>query len=423
MRASVERLNRDANLPADQLAELNWNRRVKLVEFCAGNIPFYQKRFKEVGFDVRDLKSEADFARLPVLEKEDIRKHTDSIRDPALKGRKLPEKTTGGTTGSPLKVYYDPRIHVSSMSWRMLNWWGVGPYDNSAYLYRKIPQGLRKLVTDIILYPTRRAYISAANMSDAEMRSFYRKLSRIRPKYLVAYVGALDVFVGFLERNQLALPGLAAVWTSSAPLPELKRTYFERVLGAPVYTQYGSCEFYWIAAECSRQEGLHIGTDIRHVEVVAGDAVVPTGGFGDILVTDLMNYAFPLLRYRIGDQGRLKKEACACGLPFPLMDYVRGRVSDKIVLPDGTAIPGEYWTTIFDDFTDTIKAFQVRQAKDYSVKIKYEALEGVDPKPVIKLVASRLQEKVSGALELSFQNAKIKAGIDGKIQFVVSELK
>ena len=396
--------------------------RVELVRFCAEHIPFYQRKFESIGFEIEDLKSEKDFQNLPILEKQEIREFSHEIVNPEFDLKSLPQATTGGTTGVPLKTYNDPRVHLSSMSWRMLEWWGLSPADNSAYLYRNVPAGIRKWKTDFALLPTRRDYLSAADMTSDNMERFYRKLLSLRPKYLVGYVGAIDEFARYLDRSNRKLTGLIGVWTTSAPLPATKRSYYDGIFSCPVYTQYGSCEFYWIAAECNEQCGLHICSDIRHVDIVEGTEPVESGQFGDIVVTDLLNYALPLLRYRIGDRGRLLDEKCGCGLPFPMMDYVKGRVSDSIRLMDGTAIPGEYWTTIFDDFTDSIRAFQVFQGADYALEVRYEAYAGVDATRAIGIVEGRIGEKLRGRIPLSFKECDISANDNGKLRFVVSEL-
>jgi phenylacetate-CoA ligase len=419
----MRKLREGESLSAEELRRLNWNRRVDLVRFCAEKIPFYQRKFDEIGFSPDDLKEEADFQRLPILEKEDVRSFTHELINPDYDINKLTGATTGGTTGEPLKTYSDPEIHLSSMSWRMLNWWGVDVSDNSGYLYRAIPVGVKKLAMDIALWPTRRSYIAAADMTHQNMMCFYRKLKRTNSKYLVGYVGAIDEFARFIQSNGYSLPSLEAIWTTSAPLPATKRSDYERIFACPVYTQYGSCEFYWIAAECRHQSGLHIGSDIRHVDIVDGSTPVDHGSFGDIVVTDLLNYTFPLLRYRIGDRGRLLNRQCDCGLPFPMMDYVKGRVSDAILLPDGTSIPGEYWTTIFDDFTDAIRSFQVHQKLDHSLVISYECYAGKNASTVVSTVDSRLAEKIKNRITYEFKEADVTGHDNGKIRFVTSELK
>ena len=155
--------------------------------------------------------------------------------------------------------------------------------------------------------------------------------------------------------------------------------------------------------------------------MVEDDQPLEDGAFGNLLVTDLTNYAFPLLRYRIGDQGRLLRNPCECGLPFPLMDYVKGRVSDSIRLLDGTMISGEYWTTIFDDHAETIKSFQVVQRKDYSIEIQFEPFAN-DYYHTIEAVSQNLLRKLRGKARLVFRRTSIDVNENGKARFVKSEI-
>lgn len=409
-------------LAMDSLAQLNRMRRVELVQFAFARIPFYRRKYAEAGIEARDLADPDAFARLPILERADIVAYEADLVNPDFRRDQLPVFTTGGSTGRPLKTYGDPRVPHAALSWRMLEWWGTGIHDNSGYLYRAVPVGWRRAAQKIALWPTRREWISAASMTPGRMESFYRALLRIRPRYLVGYVGALDVFARFLEERKYSLPGLQAVWTTSAPLPEVKRRYFENIYGCKAYTQYGSCEFYWIAAECHEQSGMHIATDARHVEVVnERNEPVPDGEWGDLIVTDLLNYAFPLIRYRIGDRGRLLSGKCPCGRPFPMMGYVRGRISDVIHVPGGADVPGEYWTTIFDDFTDAIKAFLVHQNQDLSVEIRYEPYEGKDADPVVAAVAAKLRQSFGPSLQVVWKRVPVESNDNGKLRLVTSD--
>lgn len=417
--SSFRHLMEAQELSRERLASLNWERRKSLVEHCAHNIPFYIAKFREIGFESGDLKSEQDWARLPILEKSDIRSHAETIVCPKYRLSKLPTATTGGTTGSPLMTYNDPTVHLTCMSWRMLGWWELHPSDNSGYLYRAIPTGSRRKLGAIALFPTRRTYMSASQMTRENLREFLDTLRSIKPTYLVGYVGALEAFARYCDEVGFKLPTLQAIWTTASPLSQSCRSYLEDVFKCPAYTQYGSCELYWIAAECKKKCGLHIGTDVRHVEVI--DAASDHGTFGDLVVTDLLNYAFPLLRYRIGDRGRLKTGECSCGLPFPLMDYVRGRVTDSIRLSNGMVIPGEYWTTIFDDFTETIAAFQVHQKADLSIEVRYVKKAQAEGGRVADLVLRRLTSQTGGQTSITLLEVDEIPHRQGKRQFVICD--
>lgn len=403
------------------LETLNWRRRVSLVKHCQIQIPYYRELFKSIGLDYRDIRTESDFQQIPILEKAQIRENEQAIVSEAVDQRRLKASVTGGTTGAPLRVFSDADVPLSVMTWRMLKMWGVDVSDNSGYLYRAVPRGLRKRFSDIALFPTRRAYLAAAEMNRAQMERFYKQLHRIQPKYLVGYVGALDAFADFLQTTGKRLPSLEVVWTTAAPLPELKRSYLREVYDCPVYTQYGCVETFMIAAESPEMNGLYVYSDIRHVEIVNGNQVVPVGTLGDVLVTDLTNYAFPLLRYRLGDQSRLIPRDRSSKLPFPRMDYVKGRISDNIKLPDGTAIAGEFWTTIFDDFPDDIKSFQILQKKDYSIEVSYEP-KGTGHTKAIEIVDRNLKERMGNSVPICFIQKTINNNENGKTRFVKSEL-
>ena len=419
-------LRQNESLSFEELAELNWQRRRALVAFAFEKIPFYRRKYREAGFEIGDLKTPSDFSRLPVLEKSEIRLHRDELVNPAYSIEKLPVATTGGSTGIPLQTYLDPGVPLAVISWRMLNWWGVEPSDSSAYLYRAVPHGMKKFVQQLLLYPTYRCWLAANQMTENNMRNFVNAMKRHRVRYLVAYVGAAGILADYMEKADAHLSDLRAVWTTSSPLPEHTRLRLEKVFGAPVYTQYGSCEFYWLAAECREKHGMHIGTDIRHIDIVDSQDGTPcrTGEWGDILATDLCNHAFPLIRYRLGDRGRLLSERCRCGLPFPLMDYVRGRVSDNFELPSGIRIPGEFMTTLFDEDSEVIEAFQFRQLRSGEIVLRYKAISGREKDARIAVERARTNfctvypecEKL-----LSVSEEEININDNGKIRFIIRE--
>lgn len=409
-------------LSLEHLKDLNIERRKKIVKFAFEQIPFYRAKYSAVGFDLKCMEDENFFEYLPILEKEEIRKHAAQIIRPDLSFNDLNESTTGGSTGAPLKTYKDPNIPLDVISWRTLNWWGTDISESAGYLYRAIPSPKNQLIQKAILWPTKRNWIAAEDMTNEKMNIFCQKLKHDKTTYLIGYVGAIDAFASFIISKGYKIESLKAIWTTSAPLTEGKRRYLEQVFGCPVYTQYGSCEFYWVAAECARKSGMHIASDIRHIDVVDGNEAVPNGTFGDLLVTDLIDYTFPLIRYRIGDRGRILENSCSCSLPFPLMDYVKGRISDSIQMPSGRIIPGEFWTTIFDDFTSEIKSFQVHQLKNYHINIYYEPTEDMSCDNAVKVVNVRLRKMIENEVELDFIQCSVNTNDNGKTRFVVSDV-
>eukprot|EP01089_Gocevia_fonbrunei_P008305 TRINITY_DN19971_c0_g1_i1.p1 TRINITY_DN19971_c0_g1~~TRINITY_DN19971_c0_g1_i1.p1 ORF type:complete len:168 (-),score=24.78 TRINITY_DN19971_c0_g1_i1:103-606(-) len=112
--------------------------------------------------------------------------------------------------------------------------------------------------------------------------------------------------------------------------------------------------------------------DTVHIEFVDdNNQPVQPNTIGKILLTDLTNYAFPLIRYEIGDEGKYKDHMCSCGRALPLMDNVRGRQSINIQTPSGLHIRGEHIMAMFEGFMKVFKEIQLRQESNYSVCIEY----------------------------------------------------
>jgi phenylacetate-CoA ligase len=119
------------------------------------------------------------------------------------------------------------------------------------------------------------------------------------------------------------------------------RQLIERAVTGTFREQYGSGEFGAMGCDCERDEGIHVFTDLFVVEVVDPDGEpCGEGELGRILVTDLANRAMPLLRYQIGDVGRLETADHGCGRPGPRL-HVEGRLEDALVRPDGRILSSD----------------------------------------------------------------------------------
>ena len=110
---------------------------------------------------------------------------------------------------------------------------------------------------------------------------------------------------------------------------------------------------------------MHAYQDSAYVEMLAGP-----GGVGRVVLTQVDNAVMPLLRYENGDLAswRTDDAPCACGLGYPALAEIAGRVSDLFRFRDGRVVHGEYFTHIMYDVRG-VKAFQFYQAPDASVTL------------------------------------------------------
>lgn len=411
-------------LSSKELSEINWKKRKEIVLYAYNHCEFYKKFYDENNFHPKDLNVPEDFEKIPIVTKKDIRDNFDGLIASGVDSKYRRVATTGGSTGEPLKVLHDLRVQIETFGWRTLSWWNIHPWDNIAFIYRVRRTGLKKFLSDIFWWPMKRIFLDASFMTKDSMLKFVKEYKKIKPTVIQGYVGGVFEFAKFIDDNNIFLIPPKAVWVTSAPLSESQRLFMEKVFNAPVFDQYGSCEVHWIAAECCKQKGLHVFTDVRHIEFVdENGSNIKNEEYGDVLITDLENRVFPLIRYKIGDKGRMLKRNCSCGLNFPLMDKIKGRISDIIIMPNGDVISGEFLTTIFDDFPTAVEIFQIRQFQDYSLEIKCVPSKDIKLfEKVSEIVIENLKKKTNNSIKININIVSEISHDKGKTRFIVSDL-
>ncbi len=127
-----------------------------------------------------------------------------------------------------------------------------------------------------------------------------------------------------------------ALLTSSQTLTERARKSIESAFGSPVFDSYTSRELGGIAYECDAHRGYHVVAEGYIVEILVDGRPAKAGETGDLVITDLNNYAMPFIRYQIGDLATASDDApCVCGRGAPRIAAVHGRMPSIIHAPRG----------------------------------------------------------------------------------------
>ncbi|MDW4573611.1 hypothetical protein R8Z57_12580 [Microbacterium sp. M3] len=409
--------------PSDMVARLTEERSAAIALHAFRTTPYYRRRFLEAGFTETDVAQPENFPSLPVLTKQDIHDAGDELisRDRPPRDRLL--SRTGGSTGRPLAVYNDRAAPTAALWWRIYGWWGVHPGDNSAFIYRQSRTGLRRVVHEAQWWPTRQLLLDARGTTDADLEEFIAQLARVRPALLVGYVEGVHAFARRVQASTPRIPPIRAISVTASMIHAGQRDFIEDVLRAPVYDTYRTAEVPWVAAECRERNGLHVLADHRRLEVVDADcAPRGDGESGDVLLTDLGNRVFPLVRYAIGDRTHWMAGACGCGLTLPRIAGIQGRVADALRTPGGRMLSGGLGS-LFVDHPGTIAQFQIHQRADFSIVVRYVPLG--DP-GASEAAARHAADKVAGFLahEVSVTTAAVAEieSVDGKARLVVSDL-
>jgi phenylacetate-CoA ligase len=325
--------------PAEKLAEYQWAAFRKLVAHAIETSPFYRDSFRRAGVSLDDLRTPGDIRWVPTVSKEQIQQHRDEMISSRYRREELVEDKTGGSTGSPLSFFYDHDRFDSreAATLRHDRWTGWDIGERRAVLWgsgrdiaraRAIKARLRSR------FVSRTLTLDASAIDDAAMAQFARSLQRYRPTLLVAYANAIAMFARYVRDEKIRGITAKGIISSAEVLTPENRELIEATFGCRVFDRYGCREFSVIASECSEHTGMHVNADNLLVETVT-DAGPVVGEDGEIVITDLRNFAMPLIRYRIKDVGRLLPDACGCGRGLPLMRISGGRTSDFLTATNG----------------------------------------------------------------------------------------
>jgi hypothetical protein len=115
------------------------------------------------------------------------------------------------------------------------------------------------------------------------------------------------------------------IFTSGENLYPDHRARFENWFECPVIDAYVTTEGGVIGLECQHKKGHHILTDRVIVELLLDGGGIGRTGSGELLITNLVNWAHIFARYRVGDRVSIKEGSCLCGYVGPTIVQLSGR--------------------------------------------------------------------------------------------------
>jgi phenylacetate-CoA ligase len=406
-------------LSGSEIKEIQNRKFIGLMKHCQKNIPFYKSI--DIYHSVNNLDS---IFSLPLLTKELIKNNIEelkSINHP--KDRFIPNSTSG-STGEGLKFFSDSGnqigfgILIRNNMWtgwkigeRQLMLWGSHGDISSS-------QRISNRIKEILIH--KRLYLSSYEMTERNMQSFREKINKYKPTVITAYPSSLFLFATYLEMNGLSIYSPKGIITSGETLYEDQRDKIESIFNCNVFNRYGCREVGNIAHECDKHNGLHINAEHVFVETLneKGNACKP-GELGEIVITDLDNYAFPFIRYKTGDIGTLSDRICDCGRGLPLLETVEGRIWDIIVGANGNRIVGTFW--LVKDI-DGINQFQICQEKVGELVIRLvvkEAFSDSEKQKIVERVHHYCGKNMKVIIKLV---ENIPLTDSGKHRFVLSKI-
>lgn len=315
----------------------------KTIKDAVQNVPYYIELFKKEGLVYDDIKRVEDLKKIPLLEKNPLRKDPLTFVNKKYDKKKLLCLHTTGTTGTPLNIFCNNSVR--QCNYAFYDYFLVE--NNIKFMGKRATFGGRIIVPPRQKKPPfwRYSYFqknmlfSSYHLTEKNIPYYIKKLERFRPDYIDSYPSSLYTIANYAQKYNIDLKNITNGITTSAEtlLPDQRET-IETVFGIPVSDQYGAAEMCIFVAQC-KEGNYHIHSDYAAVEFLREDGTqAAVGEESEIVCTGLINPVMPLIRYRIGDRGILSNKKCKCGNPFPVMEKILGRMDDVIITPDGRKV-------------------------------------------------------------------------------------
>jgi len=386
-------------LPREELADLQLRKLQAMMTELWGKNRFYTEKWQAAGLEPGDICSLSDLSRLPLTKKhelvEDQAAHApfgNNLTYPIAQYTRYHQ--TSGTTGAPLKV------PDTAAGWE---WWGrcwghvlagagITAEDRLFMAFSFGPfvgfwaavEGARQ-VGSLLIPGGGRDSLQRLEL----MRETGATVLACTPTYALrlAEVAREEGF----DLSTIPIRATVHAGEPGANIPATKQR-IERVWGAKCFDHAGATEVGAHSFECEIQPGAtHLIESEYIAEVLDPDTGLPVseGDRGELVITNLGRWGFPIIRYKTGDVVRANHQTCACGRTS--MRFEGGilcRADDMVTVRGVNVFPAAVENIVrtfveVDEFRVTVSK---RREMD-EMNLEVELLEGTDPAVANAIVA------------------------------------
>lgn len=386
---------------------------------AATRVPYYREQWAErrrrgdrASWDVLE--------NWPILEKETLRQNARALVADDRSVRRLFHVRTSGTTGTPLHLWRSREtlqaMYAIGLA-RTRGWNGLTLKDRRAMVGGQLvtPVAQRRPPFWVWNAALRQLYMSSYHLAPDAMRSYFDALVKYRIVYVVGYSSSLYTMAAEALRTGYEQLSMIAAITNAEPLFDVQREAIQAAFHCPVEQTYGMAENVASATECSARR-LHLWPEVGLTEVCEGDRPVAPGAPGDLVCTGMLNADMPLIRYRVGDSGRLASDAapCACGRTMPVLASLDGRTTDLLWTAEGRRV---FWMNPVL-YGLPLREAQIIQETLHLIRVRYVSTTTA-PQDLERTLARRVRERMGDVEVVVERVSAIPRGANGKFRAVV----
>ncbi|MCZ3364814.1 MULTISPECIES: phenylacetate--CoA ligase family protein [Methanobacterium] len=359
------------------------------------SVPYYKKRFDELGVKPEDIKTLKDIEKLPFTTKDDLRDAYPFGMFAVPRKEIVEVHTSSGTTGKPTVSGYtrgDLEIWGEVMA-RGLCMFGVTDDDiiQNTHGYGLftggfgVHYGAQKMGATVIPISTGQTKRQIEIMQD-----FGTSVMIFTPSYGLYLAEEIEE-----EGIDTKTIGLKAIGFGAEMWTEEMRQEIQKRFNAPAYNIYGLTEVIGpgVGLECGERDGLHISEDHFYPEIIDSEThdVLPDGEKGELVLTTLTREGTPLIRFRTKDVTKLTRGKCGCGRTLVKMDRVTGRTDDMMKIRGVSVFPSQIEKALLriDEVEPHYQIIVTRPHLMDEVEVQVEASESLFSDEIKELVGIR----------------------------------
>ncbi len=399
------------------------------------NVPFYRKKFDELGIDPDDFTSLEDVKKLPFTTKDDLRENYPYGLFAVPLREVVRIHASSGTTGMATVVGYT-RNDIktwSNLVARILTAGGITKDDvvQIAFGYGLFTGGHGHH------YGAERIGASVIPISSGNTRRQVKIMQDFRTTALICTPSYALLIADTIEEMGLNINSFSLKYGlfGAEPWSEGMRQEIQDRLKIMATDNYGLSEVIGpgVAGECLERNGLHINEDHFLFEVVHPGTLEPVapGEVGELVITTLTKEAFPVIRFRTRDLTRMITEPCRCGRTLMRMSRVMGRTDDMLIIRGVNVFPSQIETILFD-IEGTEPHYQIiverKEALD-DATVLVEVSESIffdemkKQSELVTLIRKRLASELGISVDVKLVEKKTLERFEGKAKRVIDKRK
>ena len=311
-----------------------------------------------------------EWNELPILDKKFFQTDIEKILSFGYNTKNTYIASTTGSTGKIL--WFAKNKFAHAMTWAMIkNRYIMNGINISSKQGRfwQIPKSLKPYCTeklkDMIM---NRSRFTVEEFNDSTFSKILKRMKKDKIPYIYGYTNTIVAFAKYLKKNKIILsnicPEIKNCIVTAEMLYSADKKLITENLGVRVINEYGISEI-GLAGFDTLDDDLVLSEETIYYELVdMKNFTNLDDGVGNIILTDLFNKAFPMIRYKVGDIGKIK--STESNGPFrKKFEKLYGRENDIIRLSNGRQLPGFSLIKPFDYFFEEKFEFNLGKVREF----------------------------------------------------------